>query len=129
MNPVQPNHGTGSALDAFVAKIQAQQLQPPSTSSDFDGDGKSDIAVWQSDSGKWHILNSADASTRLQFWGESSLGDIAAPGDYDGDGKTGIAVWRPSQGTWYIIQSGSNSGLQQFLGLSADTPIPAAYLP
>jgi hypothetical protein len=127
MNPIQPGHGAGSAFDAFVAKIQVQQLRLASTSSDFDGDRKSDIAVWQSDSGKWHIFNSADASTRLQFWGESSLGDIAVPGDYDGDGKTDIAIYRPSEGNWYILQSGTGSATVSNWGQGSDRPVPADY--
>lgn len=127
MNPIQPQHGTGSAFDAFVAKIQVQQLRITRASSDFDGDRKSDISVWQSDSGKWHILNSADSSVRLQFWGESSLGDIAVPGDYDGDALTDIAIYRPSEGNWYILQSSTGAGVVSNWGQSADRPVPADY--
>jgi hypothetical protein len=63
----------------------------------------------------------------IRNWGDAT--DQPVPGDYDADGLTDIAVWRPSQGTWYIIHSETNSGAQHYLGLSADTPIPSAYLP
>lgn len=96
--------------------------------ADFDGDGKTDISVWQSDTGgKWNIINSADNSVRLQFWGQSSLGDIAVPGDYDGDGRTEIAIYRPSEGNWYILKSSDGTGLLQNWGGTGDRPVPADY--
>jgi hypothetical protein len=115
--------------DAIAVDADGNAYITGQTTSANDGDGRTDISVWQSDSGKWHIINSADNLARLQIWGQSALGDLAAPGDYDGDGKTDLAVWRPDQGTWYVIQSSTNSGLQRYLGNSADTPIPAAHLP
>jgi PKD repeat protein len=95
--------------------------------ADFDGDGMTDISVWQSDSGKWHIINSSDASVRLQYWGESGLGDISVPGDYDVDGKTDIAIYRPSEGNWYIIKSSDGTSTVQGWGQLGDRPIPADY--
>ncbi len=95
--------------------------------SDFDGDGRTDISVWQSDSGKWHIVNSTDNSERLQFWGESSLGDIAVPGDYDGDRKTDVAIYRPSEGNWYILRSSDGAGTVQGWGQAGDVPVAADY--
>ncbi len=60
---------------------------------DYDGDGKTDIAVWRPGDGNWYIMNS-NWTVTVQQWGPGSL-DIPVPGDYDGDGKTDIAVWRP----------------------------------
>ena len=64
---------------------------------DYDGDGKTDIAVWRPGDGVWYILQSSDGYDRSLFkaykWGDPT--DIPVPGDYDGDGKTDIAVWRP----------------------------------
>jgi hypothetical protein len=94
---------------------------------DFDGDGRTDISVWQSDSGKWDIINSTDNSERLQFWGQSSLGDISAPGDFDGDRKTDIAIFRPSEGNWYIIKSGDGTAVIEGWGQSGDKPVAADY--
>ncbi|MDX6694596.1 MAG: hypothetical protein QOF02_2199 [Blastocatellia bacterium] len=93
---------------------------------DYDGDRRADLAVFRPADGNWHIRKST-GGTLQQNWGLSE--DKPVQGDFDGDGKTGIAVWRPSQSAWHVIQSSSNSGWQQFLGQSADTPIPAAYLP
>jgi PKD repeat protein len=97
--------------------------------ADFDGDGRTDISVWQADSGKWHIINSTDSSIKLQFWGQNTLGDVAVPGDYDGDGKTDIAVWRPEEGNWYIISSLDGTTIVKGWGLGSlgDKPVPADY--
>ena len=97
------------------------QLQP----SDFDGDARSDVAVWRPSTGVWHILKSnGNTYTGIQF-GAGSLGDVAVPGNYDGDGKIDIAVYR--SGTWYIYQSSNNQVRGLTFGAADDTPVPGDY--
>ena len=84
---------------------------PPATPDDYDGDGKTDLAVYRPSTGVWFILNSASFTGRDQQWGV--LGDIPVPGDYDGDGKTDLAVYRPSTGVWFIINSASFTQREQ----------------
>jgi hypothetical protein len=66
---------------------------------DFDGDGKTDIAIYRVSTGAWWIIPSSTGSPYGVGWGGSSS-DIPVPGDYDGDGKTDIAIFRVSTGAW-----------------------------
>jgi hypothetical protein len=92
--------------------------------SDFDGDGKTDAALYTASSGLWTIESSVTGAASYTQFGLPE--DIMVPGDYDGDGKTDIAVWRPSNGYWYIL--GSSSGFMAIpFGLSTDIPVPGDY--
>ena len=102
---------------------------PPQTPRDFDGDGRTDIAVFRPQSGTWFVLKSStNFSTQATYaWG--APGDIAVPGDYDGDGKLDLAVFRPSSGVWFILKSStdfSTSTAYQW-GNVGDIPMPGDY--
>jgi hypothetical protein len=96
--------------------------------SDFDGDGRSDVAFWQPVPGNWVVLQSSTNTTSTRpNWGSSTLGDKIVPGDYDGDGKTDMAVWREGEGNWYIVKSSDNAGLLKNWGQAGDIPVPGDY--
>jgi hypothetical protein len=99
----------------------------PTRPSDFDGDGRTDVAVWRPTSGNWY-LNTSSLAPRIQFdWGSASLGDVPVPGDYDADRRADIAVWRAGEGNWYIIRSSTNSVINLNWGQSGDRPVAADY--
>jgi hypothetical protein len=102
-----------------AAELVATNLLLPEVHVDFDGDGKSDIAVYRD--GGWYILRSSDGGGTYMEWGGLPQ-DIPVPADYDGDGKADVAVYR--DGTWFIIRSSDGAWtLVGWGGLAQDIPL------
>jgi hypothetical protein len=86
-------------------------------SGDYDGDGKSDVAIWQNQ--QWYWIRSSDGQLGGVSFGQP--GDAPIPGDYDGDGKTDPAIVRNEGGRryYYILQSRDGFKVVQW-GTSSD---------
>ena len=91
---------------------------------DFDGDGRTDVAVFRPSTGDWFVDRSSAGFSAVRF-GVSA--DLIVPADYDGDGRTDYAVFRPSEGIWYRINSQNNTFTAVRFGLSGDLPRPADF--
>lgn len=73
----------------------------PAVDNDFDGDGRSDLAVYDPAAGRWYIRRTAGKMIALGApWGSSAMTPI--PGEYNGDGLADLAVYDRPSGRWYI---------------------------
>src|SRR5262245_4598365 len=102
--------------------------------TDYDGDGKHDIAVFDvsgPDGGTWYILQGGNGykSAFSVLWGIAA--DEPAPADYDNDGRMDIAVYRDTGapggsdvGTWYVLQGGTNFKTAFAVAWGGPSPAP-----
>ncbi len=101
----------------------------PTVSSDFDGDGKTDFAVFRPTDGSWYITKSSGGFASYYF---GQHGDFVVPADYDGDGKCDVAIWRRDfsingQSVFYVLRSSDNNLQVQPWGNFRDLPVQADY--
>jgi hypothetical protein len=119
--PVSTTRDWGIASDFFIP-------------SDYDGDGKADIAVWRSGppfGSYFYILQSGTNTLRFDQFGQSG-DDPSVVGDYDGDGKADPAVYRAGAAAgahsfWYYRSSISGVIVGNDWGQNGDFPAPGDY--
>lgn len=116
----QVNHLQDDLSRNFVATPNA-----PRPVDDFDGDGKSDLAVYRPNEGNWYILESQSNNVKIVRFGLD--GDIPVASDFDGDSITDIALYRPSEGNWYRINSSNEQFEAIHFGAVGDKPVQADF--
>lgn len=70
---------------------------------DYDGDGKTDLAIFRPSTGQWFVLTSQSNFTTFAVLTWGMAGDVPVAGNYDGFGQTQVAVFRPSTGQWFLF--------------------------
>ncbi len=90
---------------------------------DFDGDGRSDLFLFQPATGTFIVRTQAGPS-----WYTFAIpGGFPALLDRDGDGRTDLCIWEPSSGKWWIRQSSDSQTVTPVLGRAGDIPVPGDY--
>jgi DNA-binding protein YbaB len=119
----------GLAMMSASAVPAAPPPDDSSRASDFDGDARSDLAVFTPSTGTWSVLQSSSNYMNSFTVVSGASTDVPVPGDYDGDGKADIAVYTPSTGKWSVLKSASayTSSLSTTWGVSGDLPVPGDY--
>jgi len=103
---------------------------PASKFLDFDGDNRTDFAVFRLSTSTFFVQSSTPGNT--SFFGlpfGNSQTDVLAPGDYDGDGLTDIGVYRRegNLGTFFVRNTATGA-IQNFqFGVATDQPVPRDY--
>jgi cytochrome c peroxidase len=92
---------------------------------DFDGDRKTDVAIFRPSVGEWWINRSGTGVTWAAQFGAGS--DSIVPGDFTGDGKADVAIWRPSSGDWFVLRSEDYSYFSYPFGTIGDIPATGDY--
>ena len=109
------DQSNGANERVYATRGMASSSMGPLLSTDYNGDGTSDIAIFRGGSGLWAVRG----ITRVYFGG---AGDDVVPGDYNGNGTTDIGIFRPAAGLWAI-----RGVTRAYFGSSADTPVPGDY--
>ncbi len=99
------------------------------TPYDFDGDGRTDLSVFNPSGGArsttFRVNTSSDNFVQTASWGLP--GDMPTASDFDGDGKADYAVFRSTTREWYVINSMSQTILVVPFGLPGDIPVAKDY--
>lgn len=92
--------------------------------ADYDGDGRSDLSVYDITSGNWYVMTAGGAFASLPFGNSTTLPMV---GDYTGDGCDDFSLFDSSTGDWYLYDAWSGQSFSTRFGDSEMIPVPGDY--
>ena len=123
-NHQMPWGGTYSDMQHYgvtVLRLRAVDAPATQTFNDYDGDGKSDLALFHN--GNWSIYLMGSGGVLTPAYGESGWTNTVS-GDYDGDGVSDLALFRDGNWSISLMAGGAISGS---FGLPGWTPVSGDY--
>ena len=121
--------GGASDPNYSITYVNGTLTVTPSSSvvNDYDGDGKSDVAVYLAAFGSFDIRYSNGQPDQIIPFGVRGKGQsIPVAGDFDGDGKADLAVYIPSQAIFAYRPSSGGPDVSIHFGIAgAGQTIPA----
>ncbi len=94
---------------------------------DYNGDGHSDLSVYNSGSGQWRVVLVPDL-TNTYALPSSGSNLLPVSGLFDGDALTDVGAYRAADGAWAVLCSSNNYATQTcVLGGPGFVPVPGDY--
>jgi 6-phosphogluconolactonase (cycloisomerase 2 family) len=107
--------------NSFAAKVDfTTGTNPKSVSTgDFDGDGKSDLAIVNATSNSVSVFRNTSSTGIISFTSKVDFTTGSGPysvsiGDFDGDGKTDLAIANNGSNTISVFRNTGSSGIISF---------------
>jgi len=125
-----PNLTNNTTTAPGTVLVRTVGVNSPGRSvNDYDGDGKSDVALCRSDKGVWAaVLSGTRGYGTTGIEPETGGGRYwTAAGDYDGDGLLDYGLYEETCGTWWIRKSSDGQVVSGEFGGPGFRPVSADY--
>ena len=91
-------------LQSAIGQLLADPADDQPVPADYDGDRRSDLAVYRPGSGVWRIRRSSDGGLLSVHWGGAGMAPLSGA-DFDGDEHADVTIWNESACAWYAASS------------------------
>lgn len=99
----------------------------PEPVADFNGDGRTDFAVYRPEDKDWYVLGPSGDTVQFGGWiWRQQIGAIPVPGDYDNDNRADPAIRKRELSVWEF-QLSTVKDIVASLGAEGDVTVPADY--